>query len=141
VSPTTGARYPLTMICAMWRVARSTVYARRADETGLNRDALGASQSDDLDRGRHPSPPAKRGPRTPLDDATLLGEIRSVLTTSGFCTEGHRKVRVRQRFRGIRVGKQRVLRLMRQANLLAPTRRWHVRGDRRRTISQKTHEV
>jgi transposase InsO family protein len=130
VSPTTGARYPLTMICALWRVARSTVYARRVDETGLNRDALGASLSDDRDRGRHPSPPAKRGPRTPLDDATLVGEIRAVLTTSGFCTEGHRKVRARLRFRGIRVGKQRVLRLMRQANLLAPTRRRHVRGDR-----------
>jgi hypothetical protein len=25
----TGERYPVTMICAMWRVARATVYARR----------------------------------------------------------------------------------------------------------------
>jgi len=123
VSPATGQRYPVTLICAMWRVARSTVYARRFDETGLNRDALSASQSDDRDWGRHPSPPGKRGPRTSLDDATVLGAIRTVLTASRFCTEGHRKVRARLRFRGIRVGKHRVLRLMRQANLLAPTRR------------------
>jgi transposase InsO family protein len=65
-----------------------------------------------------------------VDDATVLSEIRAVLKASRFCTEGHRKVRARLRFRGIRVGKHRVLRLMRQANLLAPTRRRHVHGDR-----------
>ncbi|MBI1967143.1 MAG: DDE-type integrase/transposase/recombinase [Gemmatimonadetes bacterium] len=130
MSPATGQRYPVTMICTMWRVARSTVYARRLAETGLNRDALRASQSDDRHGGRDRGTPAKRGPRTPLDDATLLVEIRAVLKASGFCTEGHRKVRARLRPRGIRVGKARVLRLMRQANLLAPTRRRHRRGDR-----------
>ena len=29
VSPSTGRRYPLTMVCAVFRVARSTVYATR----------------------------------------------------------------------------------------------------------------
>ncbi|MGH7645654.1 MAG: IS3 family transposase, partial [Gemmatimonadales bacterium] len=52
------------------------------------------------------------------------------MAASPFHTEGHRKVRVRLRPRGIRVGKQRVLRLMREAHLLTPTRRRHVHGDR-----------
>ena len=130
MSPTTGRRYPVTLVCAAWRVARSTVYARRLDETGLNGAALSASQRDDRDRGRDLRTPAKRGPRTPLDDARLLDEIRAVLAASPFHTEGHRKVRVRLRPRGITVGKARVLRLMRQANLLAPTRRRHRHGDR-----------
>jgi transposase InsO family protein len=121
------------LVCAMWRVPRSTVYARRADETGLNGDALQRPQTNDRDSGRDGSTPprrGKRGPRTPLDDAALLAEIRAVLQASPFHTEGHRKVRVRLRPRGIRVGKQRVLRLMRGAQLLAPTRRRHVHGDR-----------
>jgi len=134
VSPTTGRRYALTLVCAAWRVCRATVYVQRrrwVAGRGLETDARGGAQSDDRARGRHPSPPPrKRGPRTPLDDATLLAEIRTVLQTSPFCTEGHRKVRARLRPRGIRVGKQRVLRLMREARLLAPTRRRHARGDR-----------
>ncbi|MGH7644346.1 MAG: transposase [Gemmatimonadales bacterium] len=121
------------MLCAVWRVARATVYARRADENGLNDDARPGPQPNDRDQGRDRSTLArrgKRGPRTPLDDAALLAEIRAVLAASPFHTEGHRKVRVRLRPRGIRVGKQRVLRLMRAARLLAPTRRRHVHGDR-----------
>jgi transposase InsO family protein len=65
-----------------------------------------------------------------VDDATLLVAIRAVLAESPFCTEGHRKVRARLRPRGIRVGKKRVLRVMREHRLLAPTRRRHMRGDR-----------
>jgi hypothetical protein len=30
VSPSTGRRYPLTMVCAAFRVPRSSVYAARA---------------------------------------------------------------------------------------------------------------
>ncbi len=123
----------MTMICAEWRVARSTVYAHRFGATGLNGDASLGPQGDDRDRGRDgrtPRPRGKRGPQTPLDDTALLAAIRAVLQASPFCTEGHRKVRVRLRPRGIRVGKARVLRLMRAAQLLAPTRRQHVHGDR-----------
>lgn len=98
------------MICAVWRVSRSTVYAHRA----------------------HPvaAVPTKRGPRTPLDDARLVTEIRAVLAASPFHTEGHRKVRCRLRACGVSVGKHRVLRLMRAHRLLAPTRRGHTHGDR-----------
>ena len=133
MSPTTGRRYALTLVCAAWRVCRATVYAQRQRAGGrrLATDAPGGPQRDDRAGGQHPSPPPrKRGPRTLLDDATLVAAIRDVLQASPFCTEGHRKVRARLRPRGIRVGKARVLRLMRAAHLLAPTRRQHTRGDR-----------
>jgi len=100
------------MVCAMWCVPRSTVYAQRG-------------------QARRPAwTPQKRGPRTLVTDAVLLEEIRAVLKASAFHTEGHRKVRVRLRPRGIYVGKNRVLRLMRQHRLLAPYRRRHAHGDR-----------
>jgi len=52
----------------------------------------------------------------------LTEEIRTVLADSPFFGEGHRKVWARLRIAGVRTSKARVLRLMRQANLLAPTR-------------------
>lgn len=123
----------MTWICAIWRLARSTVYARRFSATRLGGDAQDGPETHDRDRGTHRSTPrsqGKRGPRTPQDDATVLAAIREVLRESPFHTEGHRKVRVRLRPRGFRVGKNRVLRLMREGRLLAPTRRQHVHGDR-----------
>jgi hypothetical protein len=56
-------------------------------------------------------------------------EIRVVLQESDFLGEGHRKVRARLRAKGMRVGKNRVLRLMRENGLLAPVRRGHPRGE------------
>ena len=100
------------MICEVWQVARSTVYLardRQADE---------------------PRAPSKRGPKTKVSDEELVEKIREVLQESDFLGEGHRKVRVRLRPKGIRVGKNRVLRLMRAHGLLAPVRRGHSRGDR-----------
>ncbi|HXQ28772.1 MAG TPA: integrase core domain-containing protein [Gemmatimonadales bacterium] len=119
----------------MWRVARSTVYARRLGERRLQHDARIGPERDDRGVGRDPSAPSvphgtKRGPRTPQDDAAVLGAIRTVLAASPFHTEGHRKVRVRLRARGVRVGKARVLRLMRAGRLLAPTRHGPAHGDR-----------
>jgi transposase InsO family protein len=52
----------------------------------------------------------------------LLGKIREVLAASPFYGEGHRKVWVRLRFQEVRTSKARVLRLMREAQLLAPSR-------------------
>ena len=74
--------------------------------------------------------PGKRGPKTALRDDELLQEIRTVLKASPFLGEGHRKVKARLAARGIRVGKNRVLRLMREHGLLAPVRRGHPCGDR-----------
>ena len=60
-----------------------------------------------------------------------MEEIRQVLKESDFLGEGHRKVRARLRAKGIGVGKNRVLRLMRENGLMAPVRRGkHPRGDR-----------
>jgi transposase InsO family protein len=57
-----------------------------------------------------------------VSDADLVAEIRAVLAASPFHGEGYRKVRVRLAHRGVRVSGKRVLRLMRQHQLLAPRR-------------------
>jgi len=52
----------------------------------------------------------------------LLEKIREVIATSPFYGEGHRKVWARLRFQEVRTSKARVLRLMREAQLLGPSR-------------------
>jgi putative transposase len=108
-SASTGRRYPLTMVCAIYRVARATVYAQTAVTV-------------DVECG-------KRGPHTSGTDDALVAAIRTVLAATPFHGEGHRKVRVRLRALGWRVGKNRVLRLMRAHGLLAPQRAGHPHGD------------
>lgn len=106
-SPSTGRRYGLERVCAVWGVARSTAY-RRAERGGETKDA-----------------PArlKRGPKPEVSDKKLLEKIRADLKRSPFAGEGHRKVWARLRvIDGIRVGKNRVLRLMRENGLLSPHR-------------------
>jgi hypothetical protein len=67
--------------------------------------------------------PQKRGPKTLISDGELLALIRDDLTTSLFTGEGHRKVWGRIRFvKEVKVGRKRVLRIMRQNNLLSPHR-------------------
>jgi putative transposase len=112
VSPATGKRYPLTLICSVWRLARSSVYACPTAEEADSQ------------------PAQKRGPKTTASDAEMVEEIRTVLQDSRFLGEGHKKVTIRLRHKGIRVGKNRVLRLMRENRLLAPVRQSHERGDR-----------
>lgn len=102
-SPSTGRRYPLTMISAVFRVARSSGYAVTAPTSS-------------------PAGPGKRGPKTRVPDADVLAEIRTVLAISPFHGEGYRKVRARLAHRGVAVSGKRVLRLMRRHGLLAPRR-------------------
>ena len=105
-SPGTGRRYPLTMICEIYRLARSSVYATASTA-----------------RATSPSTAAgKRGPRTAIGDTELVEEIRAVLAACRFHGEGYRKVRARLAHRGYRVSGKRVLRLMRLNGLLAPRR-------------------
>ncbi len=67
--------------------------------------------------------PGKRGPKTALSDAELLELIRADLKTSPFQGEGHRKVWARLRVRdGVKVGRRRVLRVIRENNLPSPYR-------------------
>ena len=99
-SPGTGRRYPLTMICQTYRLARSSVYAVAPAAPGAG----------------------KRGPRTAVSDAEAVEEIRTVLAACPFHGEGYRKVRARLAHRGYAISGKRVLRLMRVNGLLAPRR-------------------
>lgn len=105
VSPATGRRYPLTLICEVWQVPRSSVYAAASDQT------VAATPT---------APAGKRGPKTSVSDAELVEAIRVVLALSPFHGEGYRKIRARLAHQGLAVGGKRVLRLMRAHRLLAP---------------------
>lgn len=111
-SPSQHRRYGVVRVCQEWGVRRATFYHRRRCTVGPPRE------------------PAKRGPKTAYTDDALLGHIRQVLAASPFLGEGHRKVWARLRVQGIRTSKARVLRLMRQAGLLAPSRAQRVLGPR-----------
>lgn len=74
--------------------------------------------------------PCRRGPKTKHTDAELTELIRQVLTESPFLGEGHRKAWARLRLKEVRTSKQRVLRLMREAGLLAPGRSQRQLGPR-----------
>src|ERR671916_1985827 len=65
-----------------------------------------------------------------MSDEALMTAIRDVLAASPFHGEGHRKVWARLRHAGTRTSLRRVLRLMRENNLLAPTRVGAPRGPR-----------
>jgi putative transposase len=110
VSPASGRPYGLARVCRVWRVARASVYRH-----------LSSSR---------PEPPRRPGPVGPMPDAALVEAIRAVLTASPFHGEGHRKVWARLRVAGLRTSKRRVLRLMRENNLLAPSRVGAPRGPR-----------
>jgi len=110
ISPVTGKPYGMAAVCRVWRLARSGVY-----------------------RHLSTSPPPiaqRRGPLGAMSDEALTTAIRGVLATSPFHGEGHRKVWARLRHAGTRTSLRRVLRLMRQNNLLAPTRVGAPRGPR-----------
>ncbi len=74
----------------------------------------------------------KRRGRPPLiADDILVTEIRHVLAEAeslGFRGEGYRKVWARLRFKGIRVSRERIRKLMKQHGLQAPHRMIRVRG-------------
>ena len=108
MSPGTGQRYPLTMICAVFRVPRSTVYRTTAPAPAA------------------PLVVAKRGPKTSHSDAEVIEAIRAVLAATPFHWEGYRKVRARLAHRGLSLGGKCVLRLMRVHHLLAQIGRAHV---------------
>lgn len=108
VSPLTGKVYGVERVCSAWGVPRSSFYNEhnsrpRADEENIARP--------------------KRGPRPKITDEELLALILEDLKTSPFIGEGHRKVWARLRYgKGIRVARKRVLRIMRENNLLSPHR-------------------
>ena len=109
-SPSTERRYGTARVCQLREVPRSTVYARRARQSA--------------------PPAAKRGPKQAWTGEALTEQIHAVLAGSPFVGEGYRKVWARLRLAGVRTSKGRLLRLMREAGLLAPTRVGRRRGPR-----------
>ncbi len=111
-SPSVQRPYGVVRVCQEWGMRRSTFYHQQHRAEGP------------------PAEPAKRGPKTSHTDEMLTAHIRQVLAASPFLGEGHRKVWARLRAQGIRTSKPRVLRLMRQASLLAPNGVQRVLGPR-----------
>src|SRR2546425_332489 len=103
-SPFAGRLYGVVRVTREWEMARSSFYYRLRI----------AAQPERVLR--------RRGPKTEWSDETLTGKIREVLAASPFYGEGHRKVWARLRFQEVRTSKARVLRLMREAQWLAPSR-------------------
>ena len=103
---------PLATVCRVAGVSRSAACEQR--------------------RRRGASEPVRRrpGPVGAMSDGKLLAEIRQVLANSPFVGEGHRKVWARLRRRSVRTSRKRVLRLTREAGLLAPTGRVRKRAAR-----------
>ncbi len=109
-SPSTGRPYGLARVSRVWHVSRATVYRRRLPPPAR--------------------PPRRPGPVGAMPDAALVQAIRDVLAASPFHGEGHRKVWARLRMAGTRTSRRRVLRLMGQHDLLAPSRVGVPRGPR-----------
>ena len=102
ISPSSKKPYGVARVIATWALARSSYYAARR-------------------RRQQPRTAGTRGPRR-LSDEEVLQQIRHVLAESVFQGEGYRKVWARLRHRNVRVWKERVLRLMRESQLLSPSR-------------------
>ncbi len=118
-SPSQEVPYGVARVCRAWEIARSSFYDWRR---------LRDTPPDERPRA------AKRGPKTELSDEQLADLIRALLAEIeadfGITGEGYRKVHARLRYREIRVGRDRVLRVMREHGLLAPTRTGRCRGPR-----------
>ncbi len=115
LSPSQDKPYGVARVCSAWEIARSTFYDWRTRASNPERPA-----------------PQKRGPKTELSDDELVERIRLLFEElerdHSIRGEGYRKVRARLRHAGVRVGRERVLRLMREHGLLAPTRVGGPRG-------------
>ena len=102
LSPSSNKPYGVTCVVSVWNLARSSFYAARH-------------------RQQHPQEARKRGPKL-LSDEALLIQIRQLLAAPVFPGEGYRKIWARLRFAGVRTSKERVLRLLRENQLLSPMR-------------------
>ena len=121
VSPSTSRPYGILRVTRLWGRSRATLYRRR--------------RSDPQRYRRRP------GPVGPMPDEALVEAIRQLLVASPFHGEGHRKVWARLRFAGIRTSKRRVLQLMREHGLLAPSRVGRPHGPRAHDGTIRTERV
>ena len=110
ISTVTGKAYGVERVCSAWDISRSTYYHQLAAT-----EATTAVTSPLVSR--------RRGPKPMISDDELLQHIIEDLENSPFRGEGHRKVWRRLRYRkGIVASRNRVLRVMRENNLLSPSR-------------------
>ena len=100
ISPSTHRRYGVALACKAGGLSRSSYYSW----------VLGGGQR------------KRPGPKPHVSDDQLLEAIRKDLADSPFKGEGHRKVHARLKRLGMKVGRQRVLKLMRDNHLLSPHR-------------------
>jgi len=108
ISPSTDRPYGVERVCSAWETPRSTFYAHRT-ATGSTDKPIRSTR--------------RRGPKPLLTDERLLGLIREDLAASPFHGEGHRKVWARLRIvKHVKVSRKRILRIMREHNLLSPYR-------------------
>ena len=106
ISEFNGRPYGVQRVCQIWEQARSTFYERTQRTLQSPERTL-----------------CRRGPRPGVCDEELLELIRRDLAASPFHGEGHRKVWMRLHFvQGIPVSRKRVLRIMRENQLLSPYR-------------------
>ena len=94
----------MARVCRVWSIPRSTVYHQKQQ--------------------RHVEPNKnKRGRKPIISDDTLLLEICHIIREAqglGFSGKGFRKVWARLRFKCLRADKERIRKIMRKNNLLAP---------------------
>ena len=97
----------------VWERARSSVYAKHhATKSYAQR--------------------RRRGPVGAAADDVLVAHLRRVLEASPFHGVGYRKAWAKLRVEGIRTSQERVRRLMREHDLLAPHRAGHAHGSKAR---------
>lgn len=101
LSPATNKPYGLSKVCEVWGVSRASLY----------RHVRGNTET-----------PRKRGPKPLVAEHKLLDCIKEDILRSPFRGEGHRKVHARLRKNSVKVGRNRVLAVMRQHQLLSPHR-------------------
>jgi putative transposase len=118
-SPSTNRTYGVAMVSRLWRVARATIYRRRAPAIE----------------------PRRPGPVGPMPDDELVNAIEELLAQGPFHGEGYRKLWARLRFAGIRTSKRRVLRLTREHALQAPGRVGRPHGPRAHDGTIRTTRV
>lgn len=76
------------MICRVWRVARSSAHAARAETEGAPTPAVAR----------------RRGPPSRWGDDEVEAALQAIVRASPFHSEGHRKLRARLRAQGITIG-------------------------------------
>ena len=113
-SPSARRPYGLARVCRAWRIPRSSAQLVRHRRQ---------SSATDVE-------PPRRGPKSALSDQEILDAVRDAIADSPWVGEGHRKMWAYLRSKGIRTRRDRVLRVMRENGLLAPSRQGSPPGPR-----------